>query len=99
MLEHPSQQAGWEECCHHEAHRGAWIQILHLESAGIGETFMTHFDVGEQVLIRYGKHQGQTAKVIQSQPADVYKVKASDGSVLFFTSKGLAKEKAQVQEG
>jgi hypothetical protein len=60
---------------------------------------MTRFDVGEQVLIRYGKHQGQTAKVIESQPADVYKGKASDGSILFFTSKRLAKEKAQAHEG
>jgi hypothetical protein len=60
---------------------------------------MTHFAVGEQVLIRYGKHQGLKAKVIESQPADVYKVKISDGSILFFTSKGLAKEKAQAQEG
>jgi hypothetical protein len=81
-----------------EAHRGAREQTLHLASADIGETFMTHFDVGEQVLIRYGKHQGQTAKVLESQLADVYKVKASDGSVLFYTSKGLAKENAQAQE-
>jgi hypothetical protein len=57
---------------------------------------MTHFAVGEQVLIRYGKHQGQKATIIGSQPASVYKVKVEDGSILFFSGKGLEKEKERV---
>jgi hypothetical protein len=57
------------------------------------ETFMTRFAVGEQVIIRYGRQQGHKAKIMESQPADVYKVKVADGSVRFFSGKGLAKEK------
>jgi len=57
---------------------------------------MTHFSAGEQVIIRYGRHEGQKATVIlRSQPGDAYRVKAEDGTVLFFTSKGLAKERVQ----
>jgi hypothetical protein len=54
---------------------------------------MTRFAVGEQVIIRYGRQQGHKAKIMESQPADVYKVKVADGSVRFFSGKGLAKEK------
>ena len=56
---------------------------------------MTHFCVGEQVIIRYGRHQGQKAIILRSQPDDAYRVKAEDGTVLFFTSKGLEKERVQ----
>jgi hypothetical protein len=56
---------------------------------------MTHFSVGEQVVIRYGKQQGQKGKIIRTQLADVYEVKVLDGSILFFSSKGLEKEAAQ----
>jgi len=60
---------------------------------------MTHFSVGEQVIIRYGRHEGQKATIIlRSQPGDTYRVKVEDGSVLFFTSKGLKKEKERVQK-
>jgi hypothetical protein len=52
---------------------------------------MIHFLVGERVIIRYGKHQGQMAKVIKCLPAGDYKVRAVDGSVLFYTGKGLEK--------
>ena len=44
---------------------------------------MTHFSVGEQVIIRYGKHEGQKATILRSQPDDAYRVKAEDGTVLF----------------
>jgi hypothetical protein len=54
---------------------------------------MTRFSVGEQVVIRYGRHQGQRATVIKIQPGDAYRVKVEDGTVLFFSSKGLEKEK------
>ena len=63
--------------------------------ARVSEVFMTRFSVGEQVIVRFGKEQGQRAKIIQSQPADVYKVKVENGSVLFFSGKGLAKEEVQ----
>ncbi len=56
---------------------------------------MTHFSVGEQVIIRYGKHQCQKATVLMSLPDDAYRVKAEDGTVLFYTSKGLEKERVQ----
>jgi hypothetical protein len=56
---------------------------------------MTRFSVGEQVIVRFGKEQGQKARIMQSQPADVYKVKVANGSVLFFSGKGLAKEEVQ----
>ena len=54
---------------------------------------MARFSVGEQVIIRYGRHQGQKATVMKSQPGDAYKVKAEDGSILFFSGKGLEKDK------
>ena len=57
---------------------------------------MTHFSVGEQVIIRYGRHEGQKAIILRSQPEDAYRVKAEDGTVLFFTSKGLEKKKERV---
>lgn len=53
---------------------------------------MTHFQVGDQVIIRYGGHQGQKGKIIKSRQTDVYEVRVEDGSVLFFSSKGLDKE-------
>ncbi len=54
---------------------------------------MVRFAVGEQVVIRYGKQQGQKATIITNQNSDVYKVKVEDGTVLFFSSKGLEKGK------
>jgi hypothetical protein len=56
---------------------------------------MTRFAVGEQVIVRWGREEGQRAKIMQSQPADVYKVKVENGSVRFFSGKGLAKEEVQ----
>jgi hypothetical protein len=57
------------------------------------EVFMARFSVGEQVIIRYGRDQGQKATIMKSQPGDAYKVKAEDGSILFFSGKGLEKDK------
>ena len=65
--------------------------------AGTGEVFMTRFSVGEQVIIRYGKHQGKKATIMKTEPSDAYKVKAEDGYILFFSSKGLEREKEGVQ--
>jgi hypothetical protein len=56
---------------------------------------MTRFSVGEQVIILYGRHQAQKATILRSQPGDAYKVKAEDGTILFYSSKGLEKERVQ----
>jgi hypothetical protein len=53
---------------------------------------MTRFSVGDRVIIRYGKHQGRKANVIKTPEADVYKVKAEDGFILYFSGKGLERE-------
>lgn len=50
---------------------------------------MTHFSVGDRVIIRWGYQQGHEAKIIKNPQADVFKVKIDDGSVLFFSGKGL----------
>jgi hypothetical protein len=57
-----------------------------------GEMSMTRFSVGEQVIIRFGRPQGKKAVILKSLPADVYKVKVENGSVLFFTGKGLERK-------
>jgi ribosomal protein L24 len=58
---------------------------------------MTRFAKGDQVIIRFGTRQGQKGKIIESQPANVYKVRAEDGSVHFFSEKGLDREKEGVR--
>jgi hypothetical protein len=59
---------------------------------------MTSFSVGEQVVIRFGRQQGQKATIIKSQAPEVYLVKVQDGSVLFFSGKGLERKREGVQE-
>jgi len=59
---------------------------------------MNHFAVGEHVVIRFGQQQGQKATIIKSQPADVYRVRIEDGSVLFFSGKGLEKDARRTQQ-
>jgi ribosomal protein L24 len=54
------------------------------------------FSLGDEVLIRYGQQQGKKAKIIKSQPPDIYKVRVEDGSVLFFSGKGLDRQKEAV---
>jgi len=53
---------------------------------------MTHFAAGDHVIVRFGKHQGQKATILNVQLGDAYKVKVADGTVHFFSSKGLEKE-------
>jgi len=53
---------------------------------------MIRFAVGDQVTIRYGKHQGQKANILKSPEAHVYKVRAEDGFILYYSGKGLEKE-------
>ena len=36
---------------------------------------------------------GRKAKIIKNLPADAYKVKVADGSIRFFSGKGLEKDK------
>jgi ribosomal protein L24 len=50
---------------------------------------MTHFSVGDQVIVRFGRQQGQRATVLKSGPGDAYMVKVEDGSVRFYSGKGL----------
>jgi hypothetical protein len=57
---------------------------------------MTHFSIGDQVVIRYGLQQGQKATIIKNPQADAYKVKVEDGSVRYYSWKGLEKEQKQV---
>ena len=53
---------------------------------------MTSYSVGEQVTIRYGRHQGEKATIMKTLSSDAYKVKTENGAILFFTSKGLESE-------
>jgi hypothetical protein len=59
---------------------------------------VTHFSVGDKVAIRFGKQQGLKATIIKNPQADVYKVKVDDGSIRYYTWKGLEKEKERVQQ-
>jgi len=59
---------------------------------------MAHFSVGDQVVVRYGKQQGQKATIIKNPQADVYKVKVEDGSIRYYSGKGLEKEQERVQQ-
>jgi hypothetical protein len=59
---------------------------------------MTSFCVGEHVIIRYGVQQGKRAMVIKSRRPDAYMVKVEDGSVRFYSSKGLEKENEGIQK-
>ena len=59
---------------------------------------MTHFSVGDQVVIRYGTQQGKTAKVLKSLPLDAYKVKFEDGFILFYSGKGIVSGRAIIDD-
>jgi hypothetical protein len=58
---------------------------------------MSPFSVGELVVVRYGKRQGQKGTILRTQQTDVYEVKVEDGTVLFFSSKGLSATKTLQQ--
>ncbi len=53
---------------------------------------MVRFVKGDQVIIRFGSRQDQKGTIVETRPANVYKVRAEDGSVHLFTEKGLARE-------
>ncbi len=54
---------------------------------------MTSFSVGEQVVILYGRHERQKGVILKTLVPDAYKVRVEDGTILFFSSRGLEKEK------
>jgi hypothetical protein len=64
-----------------DEHQEAHIKIMSI----------TQFSVGDYVVIRYGKHQGEKAKIMKSVRADDYKVKTELGFVLFYSGKGLSR--------
>jgi hypothetical protein len=57
---------------------------------------MTHYCAGDQVVIRFGKRQGQLATIIAGQQANAYKVKAEDGWIVYYSEKGLERKKDEV---
>jgi hypothetical protein len=59
---------------------------------------MRRFAVGDRVVIRYGKHQGRKANILKSPEAHVYKVRAEDGFILYYSGKGLEKDEAGVRQ-
>ena len=59
---------------------------------------MTRFAVGEQVIIRFGRQQGRKGTILKRQPAEVYEVKVEGGAILFFSGKGLEREKERVEQ-
>jgi hypothetical protein len=59
---------------------------------------MTHFSVGQHVIIRYGMQQCQKATILKCGHPDTYMVKVADGSVRFFSSKGLEKDNERAQQ-
>jgi len=58
---------------------------------------MTHFSVGERVIIRFGGQQGRKATIIKSGRPDAYLVRVEDGTVRFYSGKGLEKVNDGVQ--
>jgi len=59
---------------------------------------MTHFSVGQHVIIRYGIQQCQKATILKCGHPDSYMVKVADGSVRFFSSKGLEQDTGRTQQ-
>ncbi len=60
---------------------------------------MTSFSVGEEVIILYGRHERQKGVILKALVPDAYKVRVEDGTILFFSSRGLEKDKGEVKGG
>jgi hypothetical protein len=58
-----------------------------------------HFSVGDRVIIRFGKQQGQKATILKAKPGDEYTVRIEDGSVLNFSGKGLEPAEGSPHDG
>ena len=63
------------------------------------KTLMARFSVGDEIMIRIGEHQGQRARIVGRQPANVYEVKVEGGCILFYSEEGLEKEQEGVGLG
>jgi ribosomal protein L24 len=60
---------------------------------------MLRFAAGKQVTIRYGKRQGQEGTVLKVRSKDVYLVRMGDGTVLYFSEKGLEEKEPSAASG
>jgi hypothetical protein len=60
---------------------------------------MDRFSEGDEVVIRYGKQQGQKGIILKNQAADVYRVRLEDNSVLFFCAKGMERKPVKSAAG
>ncbi len=56
---------------------------------------MEPFSVGEHVIIRHGGRRGEHGRVVERQPAEVYKVLLADGTALFFCRQSLLRDAAE----
>jgi len=59
---------------------------------------MAQFSLDDRVVIRFGSRQGQRGEVIESQQAQVYRVKFSDGSSLLYSGGGLQEATQPVRQ-
>ncbi len=55
---------------------------------------MTRLALGEQVVIRYGRQQGMKAVVLKCLMTDGYKLRVEDGSIRYYSGKGLTAAEA-----
>ena len=59
---------------------------------------MAQFTLGDRVIVRFGSRQGQSGEVVESQQAQVYRVKFEDGSSLLYSGGGLQKAAPQLRQ-
>ena len=59
---------------------------------------MAQFALGDRVIVRFGSRQGQMGEVVESQQAQVYRVKFDDGASLLYSGGGLQKAAPQLRQ-
>ena len=59
---------------------------------------MTAFSIGDHVIIRYGLQQSQKATIVKCRHPDTYLVRVDDGTVRFYSGKGLAKADGEIEK-
>jgi hypothetical protein len=57
---------------------------------------MIDFSLGDHVIIRYGLQQGQKATIVKCRHPDTYLVRVEDGTVRFYSGKGMAKAESEI---
>ncbi len=57
---------------------------------------MTAFSIGDHVIIRYGLQQGRKATIVKCRHPNTYLVRVEDGTVRFYSGKGLASAAGEV---